>query len=538
MTSAVFSVTMKKIRQELSFSGKTKNERKRSVMKNKLLLRSFLLLLALLMVIPFVGCENTPDPQDTDPVTTPSTDPDTDPAGSDPTDTDPTDTDPVDDEELSLPERNYGGEEFTILMRALEEYTEDIYVESIDANASSLERAVYQRLKDLSYQYNLIINPVIKERPKDEIPTAAKSGTDVYDMVVEHAGFSLACAAGGYYYDWNDLPYVDLEASWWSADAAKELSTPGGKLYTMVGDISHMSVGAATCMFFNKSLLGDVQDLESPYDLVRANEWTFDTFEEYVITLDANMDGDGTGMLETDSFGYGTGWWAGPSQLLHATGYRTIVWKNDDWKFPLDNDTTGEAVFDMRDLLWNSGACYAIASQDYNALIQPFVEGRLAFTDGRVAHARNFAGEDLSYGIVPWPKYNKRVREYYSTVNGGTNLYSVLRNTTPENAERISIVLEFLAYEGYRTVVPLYYETVLSYQYLKDEDSIEMLHIIHDNAVFDLGYLYSPVSSVVYKTIMDPTGSSLSTALGEIEAAAREELYTTWNQLDEGLPTE
>ncbi|MBQ1963175.1 MAG: hypothetical protein II369_03555 [Clostridia bacterium] len=493
----------------------------------KMLLRAFLLLLALLMVIPFAGCQETPKPQETNPVTTPSTDPDTDGAGSEPTDTEPEENGP------NLPEKNYNKEEFTILMRALEEYKEDIYVASIDMNATSLDRAVYQRLQDLTYYYNLIIDPVIKERPKDEIPSAAKAGVDVYDMVVEHSGFSLACAASGYYYDWNDLPYVDLDADWWSADARNAFTTPLGKLYTMIGDISYMSVGASTCMFFNKEILSDVQGLASPYDLVRDKTWTFETFEEYVTTLDANMDGDGTGALETDSFGYGTGWWAGPSQLLHSTGYRTIEWKNEDWKFTLDNDTTSEAVFDMRDLLWNSGACYAVNTQEFDALIKPFTEGRLAFTDGRVAYAREFAGEDLSYGIVPWPKYNKKVREYYSTVNGGTNLFSVLRNTTPENAERISIVLEFMAYEGYRTVVPLYYETILSYQYLKDEDSIEMLQLIHNHRIFDLGYFYSPVSSLVHEAIMDPTGPSLSTALDKIEEAAREELFATWNLLDE-----
>ena len=199
----------------------------------KLILRAFLLLLTLLMVIPLAGCQETPAPQETDPVTDPATDPE----GTDP------ETDPGAEDGPNLPVKNYGGEEFTILMRALEEYTEDIYVESIGANSTSLERAVYQRLKDLCYAYNLVINPIINARPKNEIPAAAKAGTDVFDLVVEQTGFSLSCAVKGYYYDWNDLPYVNLEADWWNAQAAEELATPGGKLYTMVGDISHMSVG-------------------------------------------------------------------------------------------------------------------------------------------------------------------------------------------------------------------------------------------------------------------------------------------------------
>ncbi|MBQ1229904.1 MAG: hypothetical protein IIX80_02610, partial [Clostridia bacterium] len=81
----------------------------------KLLLRAFLLLLALLMVIPFAGCQETPKPQETNPVTTPSTDPDTDSMGSEPTDTDPTgETNPQ--EGPDLPEKNYGNREFLMVI--------------------------------------------------------------------------------------------------------------------------------------------------------------------------------------------------------------------------------------------------------------------------------------------------------------------------------------------------------------------------------------------------------------------------------------
>ena len=493
------------------------------------MLRTLLLLLALLTVIPLASCQEAPTPQETDPVTGPAdTDPATDPEGTDP------ETDPEAGKDgPTLPEKNYGGEEFTILMRDLQEYTEDVYVESMEASSTSLERAVYQRLKDLCYAYNLVINPIIHERPKNEIPGAAKAGTDVFDLVVEQTGFSLSCAASGYYYDWNDLPYVNLEADWWSAQAAEELATPGGKLYTMVGDISHMSMGAVTCMFFNKELLGDVQGLASPYDLVRSGDWLFETFEEYVVTLNANMDGDGTGALETDTFGYATGWWGGPSQVLHSTGYRALEWKNEDWKFPLDNDTTAEAVFDMRDLLFNSGAAALIMEVPYNNLKDAFVAQRVAFMDGQVNEAGYFAGSDTSYGVLPWPKYNKRVKAFYSAVDAGTSLFGVMRNTSAENAERISIIVEAMAYAGHKEVLPLYFDTILSYQYLKDEDSIEMLHIIHENLVLDFGYFYSNACDVFRLTIIQPDAGSLSHEVDEVEDSTREDLWAKWNILDE-----
>ena len=501
-------------------------------MKNKVILRAFLLLLAILMVIPFAGCENTPDPQETDPVTTPSTDPtDTDPAGTEPTDTDPTDTEPT-EEGPALPEKNFNNREFTILIREHEQFTDDVYVKSIDAHSTSVERAVYQRLSDISSQFGMLFEALIE--PTQALVSAnSKSGMDVYEVVVDHGRTMLGSAASGYFYDWNNLPYVDLSADWWNQEAISEFSTPGGKLFTMLGDISYMSVGSAFCMFFNKALIDDVDGLVSPYDLVRDKAWDFAKFEEYATTVDSNLDGDGTGDIATDCFGYGTWYWRGPVQLLYSAGSRILRWDDDNWKITLDTDTTNEAVFDMRDLLFNSGSGVLSHEDSYVDLKAAFIEDRVVFMDGQVDEAGVFAGSDTSYGVLPWPKYNKRVKQYFSAVDAGTNLFGVMRNTSAENAEFISIILEAMAYEGYDKVLPLYFDTILSYQYLKDEDSIEMLHIIHDNLVIDFGYFYSKVNNLFPDVVTDLTLGSLTKALDEVEQAAIEDLWNKWNILDE-----
>ena len=145
-----------------------------------------------------------------------------------------------------------------------------------------------------------------------------------------------------------------------------------------------------------------------------------------------------------------------------------------------------------------------------------------------------FAGEDLNYGLLPFPKYRKNVKEYYTSVSAGTNLYGVMRNTSKENAERISVILEAMAWEGHDKVLPLYYDTVLSYQALKDEDSIEMLHIIHDSLIWDFGYFYSKACNVFRNCVVDPESGSLLHAIGELEESTLEELYAKWNALDDG----
>ena len=49
------------------------------------------------------------------------------------------------------------------------------------------------------------------------------------------------------------------------------------------------------------------------------------------------------------------------------------------------------------------------------------------------------------------------------------------------------IILEALACESYKSVVPAYYEIALKTKYTRDEDSARMLDIIFENRVFDLG---------------------------------------------------
>ncbi|MBQ5833203.1 MAG: hypothetical protein IIW36_00165 [Clostridia bacterium] len=495
----------------------------------KLLLRALLLVLALLMVIPFAGCQETPKPQETNPVTDPATDPtDTDPAGTAPTETEPAEKIP------DLPARNYNNEEFIILTRAQTEHLETLWVKEITDKSSSLHRAIYQRLKNIGYQYGILFDVRIED-PSYVVSTNVKAGQDIFDLVSDHGNKQFSNAMNGYYYDWNDLPYVDLEADWWSREAVREFTTMGGKFFTGFGDIGYMSVGSAGCLFFDRDRIKDVIGLESPYALVDNNQWTFEAFEEYVLTLDSNMDGgDGTGKLETDTFAYVTGNYLGTSHYFHATGARIVSRKNGDWKITVDTDNTNTAAMEMRDLVVHSGAVGFISAFDYSPTRDAFMQGRAAFVSALANDAIFFADSDIRYGILPFPKFTSRVKGYPSIVSAGTSIYTVMRNISAENAERISIVLEEMAYDGYKTIMPLYFDVVLSYQVLQDEDSLRMLHIIRDNLVLDIGAFLGIAGNVIIDAVVSTEGSSIAQLYGEIESTAQEKL-AAWRDLDVAL---
>ena len=61
-----------------------------------------------------------------------------------------------------------------------------------------------------------------------------------------------------------------------------------------------------------------------------------------------------------------------------------------------------------------------------------------------------------------------------------------------------------MAYEGYKTVSPAYYSTVLKDKISRDTESIEMLEMIQKNLVYTFDYLYSSVLGDVGSVMRAP----------------------------------
>jgi hypothetical protein len=195
--------------------------------------------------------------------------------------------------------------------------------------------------------------------------------------------------------------------------------------------------------------------------------------------------------------------------------------------------------FDIRELLFDSGVAYLHRADDYSKLRNAFMGDKVAFFDDNIHAASVFKGSDLNFGLLPWPKYNDEVEEYYSAVDAGTQIYGVLRNTSDENAIKVSVILEELAYLGHRDIMPFYYETILSYQSLKDEDSINMMGIVHDNLVFDRGYYFVGVFDCFREAVIQKPGENKSLSnIYDSREGGIEEGIKKWDELDEMLDKE
>ena len=75
--------------------------------------------------------------------------------------------------------------------------------------------------------------------------------------------------------------------------------------------------------------------------------------------------------------------------------------------------------------------------------------------------------------------------------------------------------MEGIAYESQETVFPAYYETSLSYRFLKNPESKYMIDLIYSNISLETAILYSPIFGMIttLRTMLRSDAQNPSTTL-------------------------
>lgn len=401
------------------------------------------------------------------------------------------------DDVLPLPERDYGGYEFRMFIRDDQAFIPDMWAEDLDGE--TMNDVIYERNCRVSEKYGVTFSmfSVSGDVVGSEAMNTIMSGDDAYDIIVCHARHLSNYSHSDLLLEWNEnLPYIDLDGKWWNQDARENLSI-AGKLYTCAGDISYMNLGAADCMFYNKRLLDDI-GAGDIYDTVKSGKWTFDAFSALVKQGTSDLNGDSVISENDDRLGYVTNEWIGPIQVLYSGGQR--IWKKDESGkvyLSLNSERTIN-IFEKFFALTDSDAAYVIPDWHIEPLAEIFTSGRAMFVDTNVKNVSLFRGMDDDFGIIPWPKFDENDEKYYANVDAGCNMVGV--PVTNSDPERTSIIIEALCRDGGENVLPLYYETVLQSKYTRDDESVQMLDLIKDGRVFDIGYYYWDAWSVFNST--------------------------------------
>ncbi len=388
------------------------------------------------------------------------------------------------------------GYTFRMFIRNDESYIKEMYIEESDGEI--LNDAIFERNSKVAEMYNITYSMV---SPSNVFGYGAEnvilSGEDAYDLLVTHARHGFGYAHNGLVLDYNtDLPYIDTSKEWWNQDAVKEFAF-NDKLYVLVGDISYYDFGSAIGMLFNKKLLNDYQ-LDSPYELVLNDEWTFDKFSEMAASTARDLNGDSMITSTDDQLGYIAGHWGGPNQIIYSAGERICRMEDGVMSLTLNTPRTALAFEKFFSFIVSEGM--HVTATDAESYLAVFEDGRALFSDtNQIRLVEQLREMEDDFGIIPWPKLDENVDTYYGIVNAGCSGFTV--PITISDPEKTSLIIEALCYIGHTDVIPKYYDVVLTTKYSRDEASIAMLDIIYNGRVFDIGYYYNetyigPINSI------------------------------------------
>ena len=379
-----------------------------------------------------------------------------------------------------------------MLIRANERWIADMFAEEM--NGDVINDAIFQRNASIADHFNVAITMQESSHYNAETDavTSIKAGDDAYDLVVPHGRSAFSYANQLLCLEWNTaLPYVNLDAPWWSQDARASFSV-AGKLYVMEGDLSYNSIGSADVMLFNKALMTDL-GMDYPYETVLEGKWTYDLWTTQVKNASTDLDGDGTIDEKNDRLGYVTQKWVGPMQAFATSGLRVVSKDEDDIPYLSFYSDKTVSIFEWYFDLIDSDAAYVdTADVSYSSgFIGIFEEARALFTDMNMTDVITLRTMEADFGVIPWPKYQE-TSEYCTNVDAGTNLFIV--PITAGDPERTSVILEAMSKIGSHTVIPAYFEVTLQGKASRDNESAGMLDIIKKALIFDLGYYNSDLS--------------------------------------------
>ena len=371
-----------------------------------------------------------------------------------------------------------------------------------DNTENAVNQAKYRRISLIQEKYGVGIefNDVIKFGSSGgsgtgfaELQKSYQTASYDYDMAMVGTYDVSTAAYSGFLTDLNsdEMKYVDLTKSWWDQRANESLEIDGKMFYT-TGDISLTDNIITNCIMFNKDLIKATESMRDPYEMVANNEWTWDNFSTEVKKVGEDLNGDDA-MNENDKYGLLT--WNDAFLAAFSSARESFARINDQNEIELSVYSQGSVAMVNKyiDLVRDSNAVfnYQVLGQSEwdKARVAMFDNGQVAYSMTTFNTVPKHRDSNTDFGILPFPKFSAE-QEMYGHLVSAYHCQFLCVPYYVDDADRTSGIIEELAYEGKKSLTPAYYEQTLVGQYVRDDESVEMLDIIFASAVYDIGIYY------------------------------------------------
>lgn len=411
-------------------------------------------------------------------------------------------TEPDPNPEPELPEYDGDASEFKITYRFNTNSYNEYWAWTEGEDGEVVNDAVYERNRAAEEKFNIKIVGLPSTTAGDDMRKAVTGADAAYDIVWDQKTTVASFASQNYLVDYNTVPYIDVNAQYWEANAAREL-TIGGKLFYMPNDMSISNFGGARFMYFNRKLITDY-NLQEPYDYIFNNEWTLDVVLNMIQQVSADLNGDGKmtgedqfGLLREDSGSNGN-----VMYFITAAGVKyTEKDENDVPVLSFNNEKTikvmemcEKVLKDKNTTIEYQNAAKGADLTGYNHLYEYcraalFTTDHFLFVQNGIQETESFKDMQSDYGIAPNPKFDVSQEDYKHRLDIYTTIM-VIPNTVTD-LERTGIILEYLAWKSSKTVYPAYYEITIKTKRARDERDAMICDIVKGSINYEISEMFS-----------------------------------------------
>jgi hypothetical protein len=396
---------------------------------------------------------------------------------------------------LNLPQVDMNGKTFNILVATWgSSYTLDIGTE--EATGDPLDDAAYLRRINVEATYNANIRHLHDSNAAEAViryRNSIRAGDRAFDFAQTHCNTFVSLLTGNYLTDFKDLTFIDTDKPWWNRNFYETMSVLGTN-YALDGHISTTSLRCVWFMAFNKGMIQD-NEFESPFDLVKEGRWTLDKMEEMGRAVARDLNNDGTMDLH-DLWGlnYTIDSFAG---LINSIGVRLAELDGEGIPQLIMGDETNltrlTKLYEVvNDRTFSGETLISRGMPGGGRLAEMFSDNRALFLAAWASQANidHLRSTDVDFGIIPYPKWDE-AQVYYMPSTAG-NFHPVITvPTTNDDLDNTGIIMEALAYHGWKTITPEFYESLLKRKTARDAESEDMIDYIFGNIQYDIGNMFN-----------------------------------------------
>ena len=390
---------------------------------------------------------------------------------------------------------------------------------STGITGSVVNDAVYARNLAVEDALNIKLNVTLASASSvynvgNAIRTAVATGDKSYDLATMPGYTHTSYVLEGDFYNLLDVDGLDLEKKYWT-QGFNEIMSNGTRQYVASGAYSLSMYRNMYITLYNKDLFA-ANGLEDLFAIVNRNEWTLEKQAEMARGVYNDLNGSST-RDGADLYGFVSGALTSTDPYWVSFNLPCLIREDGDYIMGYDSEKLANIVAKVQDVLFNNEGVYSVGStsaedgSDDTVIISHFNDSRAAMCTTMIFQIENFLTPnnfDDEYGIAPIPKYDENQTEYYTHVQDQLSVIGIVATVDEKDREIIGTVMEKLSEQSYEHVYPAYYENALSYRYLQNEESVQMLDLIYHSIKIEGAFIYSSMFAFLGKLRSIVSGDS------------------------------